>query len=65
MRQLRAAFLLLICPATFVAGTFEANRGQTDARVQYLARYASGQIFFTRDAAVEFHFAGYGPGQGA
>src|SRR5687768_10256062 len=31
---------------------FEANRGQTDARVRYLARAAGHTVFFTGDEAV-------------
>src|SRR5687767_1461569 len=32
--------------------TFEANRGQTDARVRYLARAAGHTVFLTGDEAV-------------
>jgi hypothetical protein len=31
---------------------FEENRGQTDARVRYLARSAGRTLFFTRDGVV-------------
>ena len=42
--------VLLTCPAVVAAGAFEENRGQTDAAVQYFAKSAGGQVFFTRDA---------------